>query len=192
MSFQTVLKKMKLSMYEEMSSPTGPMTKAEFWSRCALFAVIAIMKSCPIHTDAKPLIAAEAVLNYCSIEESKKWLEEVDSDLTATASRVKTALLQAPDQDDSLASLATVAILGGGQKCLALERIRRAVHDKNDDEDSTVNECNLDKKSKLTSNEEVEIDVTFSDQEDTAKVISEPPKETRIASDKVEIPVAED
>ena len=99
----------------------------QFYARCALLAATAIMKANP---DDKAFIAQRAaetifIFHSRTMNDYTNWMQNADKSLKELSQSVSNAINDLPVYDSqSMASLASVAVLSEGGKWLALERVR--------------------------------------------------------------------
>ena len=131
-SFVAVKNHMKLELAKEFSRQSveknvendTPLEMKQFYARCGLLVATAMLKSSPTCIQLT-LEATEAILNHgFNIAPDEDWLNTSQSVLYVVSDEVRDVILNSPDGTDKLASVATVALMSEGSKCLALERIR--------------------------------------------------------------------
>ncbi|GFH46616.1 predicted protein [Chaetoceros tenuissimus] len=131
-SFVAVKNHMKLELAKEFSRQSveknvendTPLEMKQFYARCGLLVATAMLKSAPTCIQLT-LEATEVILNHgFNIAPDEDWLNTSQSVLYVVSDEVRDVILNSPDGTDKLASVATVALMSEGSKCLALERIR--------------------------------------------------------------------
>ena len=134
-SFHKVTENMKEAMkakskHQKVTGVDGLNVRIEssdFFARCAMLAATAIMKANPVDKAIIAQTAAETILSFhVATRSSKDWLDSAENELKNVASEVSNAVNSLPVQNnEAMASLASIAVLSEGGKSLALERIRQ-------------------------------------------------------------------
>ena len=110
---------------EDKNDPL-PMDAYQFWSRCTLLVATTILKAGPQYKQIA-LAASETVMMHGIASLHQDWLKAADLDLKQTSNAVSEIIGNYPGGSETLASMATIALLSEGNKTISMERIRRSV-----------------------------------------------------------------
>jgi len=102
-----------------------PLDAYQFWSRCTLLVATAILKTGSTNTQLAHA-AAETVMLHGIGTIHKDWKSTAEEDLKVVANAVYEVVSSHQGGDESIASVASVALLSEGSKTLAIERIRES------------------------------------------------------------------